>query len=142
MVGYVDDTTIYAVIPRLLSRQVIKSLKRDFAAIHSWCLKWHTRLNPTKTNSTLASSSQTYAPCSSDLTLGGAGLEEIKRLRIIRVIFNSTLMFETHLRKFVSKAARSLCIVHWAEKLFDCPRVLKSCFDAYVLCKLEHYANV
>ena len=38
IVGYADDTTIYAVIPRLLSRpQVIESLNQDLAANDSWC---------------------------------------------------------------------------------------------------------
>ena len=52
MLGYAGDTTIYEVIPRPLSRpQFMESLNRDLAAIHSWCLKWHMRLNPRKTKS-------------------------------------------------------------------------------------------
>ena len=40
----------------------------------------------------------------------------------------------------MSKAARSLDVVRRAGELFDCPRVLKSCFIAYVLYSLEYYA--
>ena len=77
---YADDTTIYAVIPRLLSRpQVLESLNQDLAAINSWCLKWHMRLNPKKTNSMLVGRSQTIAPGYGDLPLGGAELEKLKR---------------------------------------------------------------
>ena len=50
IVSYADDTTINAVIPRpLLRLQVMESLNQDLAAINSWCLKWHTRLNHKKT---------------------------------------------------------------------------------------------
>ena len=46
IVGYADNTTIYAVIPTpLSSSQVLESQNPDLAAINSWCLKWHMRLN-------------------------------------------------------------------------------------------------
>ena len=39
-VGYADDTTNCAVIPRPISRpQVMESLNQGLAAINSWCLK-------------------------------------------------------------------------------------------------------
>ena len=51
MAGYEDDTTSYAVIPRLFSRpQVMESLNQDLVALNSWCLKWHMKLNSKKTN--------------------------------------------------------------------------------------------
>ena len=72
-----SDTTIYAVIPRpLLRSQVMNSLNQNFAAINSWCLKWHMRLNPKKTRSMLVSRSRTIAPGYGDLTLIGAEFEE------------------------------------------------------------------
>ena len=42
------------------------------------------------------------------------------------------------MREVVSKAVRSLD----AGKLFDCPRVIKSCFNAYVLPSLKYCAPV
>ena len=49
IVGYENDTTIYSAFPRLHSRsQVMESLNQDFAAINSWCLKWHMKLKPKK----------------------------------------------------------------------------------------------
>ena len=61
-----------------------------------------------------------------------------KWLRILEVTFHSKLTFETYLREVGSKAARILGIVRRTGKLFDCPRVLKSCFDAYILSSLEY----
>ena len=42
----------------------------------------------------------------------------------------------------MSKAVRNLEVVRRAGKLFDCPRVLKSCFNAYALFILEHCVPV
>ena len=88
------------------------------------------------------SRSRIYALSCGDLTVGGAELEEVKGLRILGVTVDSKLTFETHLREVVSKAAKSLSIVRWAGKFFDCSRVLKSCFNAYVLSNLQHCAPV
>ena len=48
--SHADDTTFYAVILRPLSSpQGMESLNQDLQAFNSWCLKWHKRLNPKKT---------------------------------------------------------------------------------------------
>ena len=87
-------------------------LKHDLAAINSWCLKWHVRLNP-KTNSMVVSRSRTSA-LGYDLTLGGAELEELKSLRFLEVTSNCKLTFETHLREIISKDARNIKVVRRA----------------------------
>ena len=92
-------------------------------------------LNPRKTKITIAG---TYALSYGDLTLGGEEFEEVKSLHILKVTFDSKITFETHLREVVSKATRSLDVVRWAGKLFDCSRVLNSCVNAYVFPKLSY----
>ena len=73
--GHTDDTMIYAVIPRPLSRsQGIESLNQDLAAVNFWCLKRHVRFNPMKTESAVAIRSQTSVPSYGELTHGGAEL--------------------------------------------------------------------
>ena len=86
------------------------------------------------------SRSLTSAPGYDDHTLGGAELEEIKSLRVLEVTFDSEVAFEMFFREVVSQAARNLGVVRRAGKLFDCLRVLKSCFNAYVLSSLEYCA--
>ena len=88
------------------------------------------RLNPKKTKSMLNL-------CYGDLTLGGAEIKEVMRLRIFRVPLDSKLTFEIHLREVVSKAAISFGIVIRAEKLFECSHVLNTCFNAYALFNLS-----
>ena len=76
--GYVDDTTICAVIPKpLLRPQVMDSLNQDLATIDCWSLKWH-RLNPKKTEPTVASRSWINASSYGDLNFGGVKLEGVK----------------------------------------------------------------
>ena len=101
------------------------------------------RFNSKKTKSRVVSRSCIYSPSNGYLTLGGVELEEvIKELRILGLTLDSKLMFETLLRKVVSKAVRSLGVVSRAGKLFDCLCMLKSCFTAYVLSILEYCASV
>ena len=66
----------------------------------------------------------------------------VKELRILGVTFDFALTFETHLQEVVSKAARNLWMVRRAEKVIECPRMLKGCFNAYVLSSLEYCATV
>ena len=65
---------------------------------------------------------------------------QVRCLRILEVTFYSNMTFGTHLTtkqvdlwEVVPKVARSLGVVLRAGNLFDCPSVLKSCFNAYVL---------
>ena len=106
--GYADDTMIYAIIHILLLHPLVMiSLNQDLAVINSWCLKWHTRLNIKITKPMVVSQSQIIAHGYGDLTLGGTELE-VKSLHILVVALASKLTFEMHVRKVVSKAARSL----------------------------------
>ena len=93
IVGYADDTTIYAVIARQSSRrQVTELLNQYLAAVKFGCLKWHMRLNPKKAKSKLIIWSGTIAPGYGDLTLGGADLEELKSLHYLGLTYDSKWM--------------------------------------------------
>ena len=61
----------------------MESLNHDLAAINSWCLKWHMRLNPKNTTAMVISRSRIIASGYGDLTLGGAELEKVKSLHIL-----------------------------------------------------------
>ena len=64
----------------------------------------------------VVSRSQINALGYGDLTLGGSEHEKVNGLRILGVTLNCQLTFEIHLREVVSKAARSLGVVHRAGK--------------------------
>ena len=65
----------------------------------------------------------TYAPSYGDL-------------RVSWITFDSRFRFESHLREVVLKAGRRLAVVQRTGKLPDCSRVLKNCFNVYVLFSL------
>ena len=83
------------------------------------------------------SRSRTITPSYGHLTLSGAELEEVKSKRILGVTLDSKLTFKTHFREVVQKAAKSLGVALLA---FDCHRVVKSYFNAFVLSNLEYFA--
>ena len=89
-------------------------------------------LNPRKKESMVLVRPRTHAPGYGDLTLSGEEFEKAKSLRILGVTFDSELTFETNLREVMSKTAKSLAVMRRAKKLFEWPRVLKSCFNAHV----------
>ena len=70
------------------------------------------------------------------------GYSDSESLRILGIILDYKLTFDTHVSDSMSQEAESLDIVHHVEKLFDCPPVLKSCVNACVLPKLEYCASV
>ena len=76
------------------------------------------------------------------LTLSGAELEEVNGLRILGITLDSKMTFMTHLREIAWNASGSLGVVRQVGKLFAYPRVLNSCFNAYVLFTLEYYTSV
>ena len=94
----------------------------------------------------MVSRSRTYDPGYGDLSFCGAEFKEVKCLRILRVwdLFEWSSVershIETYLSEAVSKAARNLCVVRRAGKLFDCKRVVKSYFNAYVSSSLKYCA--
>ena len=94
-------------------------------------------LNLKKIKSIVVSRSRTYASGYS-----GVEREEVRSLRILGATFYSKFTLETHMRKVVPKVARSLCVILRARKLFDCPRVPKSCFNVYVFLNLDYCAPV
>ena len=74
--GYANDTTIYAVILRPLSRpQATELLNQSLAAIDAWCLKRPMRFNRQKIEPRKVSRFCTYAPGYGTLTLGVLSLK-------------------------------------------------------------------
>ena len=86
----------------------------------------------------IVSRSRTVALSYGDPTLGGAELDVVKSLRITGVIVDSKLTVEGSCVNN-SQESGGLCRT---EKLFNCPRVLKGYFNAYVSTSLEYCVPV
>ena len=81
----------------------------------------------------------TCAPGFRGLTLDRAELQPGgKKSANSRGSLRLQLTFEINFREVMYKAARSLCIMRRVRELFDCSRVLKNCFNVYVLASLKY----
>ena len=122
LVGCADDSTLIDVVP---SQGVIvivaESLSRDLVKVSEWCDLWITKLNASKTNTTIFSWSRTMHPQSPALTIGGTVLKESDDLVMLGVTFDCKMTFEKHLGS-VSRAASQRLSILIKEVLASIPR--------------------
>ena len=77
LIGYVDDSTLMAVVPSPGVRvAVAESLIRDLGRVSKWCDLWGMKLNASKTKTMIVSRSRTMHPKSPPLTIDGTLLKE------------------------------------------------------------------
>ena len=96
LVGYADDSTLLCRIPHPRDRSsVAASFKDDLAVISDWCSML---VNPSKMRGMIISRSRTVEPLFPDLVIEGFVVEMVSELKILGVIFNSKLTFETKVR--------------------------------------------
>ena len=141
LVNYADDSTLFSICNRPSDREyVAQSINRDLEQISLWCDRWMMKLNPSKTKTLIISRSRTVSPVHGDLILNGTILKVSDSLVILGVNLDSKLTFEYQIKSVVSSAARSRGIVRRATKILVTKEVLKTCFRAYVLSRLEYCA--
>ena len=105
--GYVDDTTLVAVVPSPGERVAVsESMNRDLNRVSVWCNLCGMKLNASKINTMIVSRSRTVHPHFTPLTLYGTVLGEPADLVILGVTFDAKMTFEKHLRSVSSAAAQ------------------------------------
>jgi len=143
LVGYADDSTLIAVVPRPSDRPLVEaSILRDLEAIHRWSGECNMKLNPGKTKSFIASRSRTALPCHMPLVFNGVEIKSRTVLKILGVEFDSKMTFETHIRSMVSMASRKIGLLRMARRMFNDVVVLRRCFFAFILPNLEYCSVV
>ena len=106
-VGYADDSTLVAVIPKPSDRpRVEASILRDLRAVRRWCDEWCMKLNPSKTKSLVVSRSRTAYPVHGSLSVDGTIVKESSVLEILGVKFDWKFLFGEHIRS-IAKLAMS-----------------------------------
>merc|ERR1712055_742922 len=68
-------------------------------------------VNPSKTKAMVISRSRTNAPPYPDLILNGTVVDVVKELRVLGVVLESKLTFESHVRCVAAAASRKLGIL-------------------------------
>ena len=140
---HADDSTLMAVVPSPRVRvAVAESLIRDLGRVREWCDHLGMKLNASKIKTMMVSRSRTMHPQSPPLTIGGTVLKESDDLVILGVTFDSTMIFEKHLR-YVSKAAsQRLGILRKSWRVFHDRSLLGRCFGGFVLPVLEYCSAI
>ena len=142
-VTYADDSTPLAVVPSARDRpRVVGSINDDLARISDWCGRWDMRLNASKTKSMVISRSRALVPGFPDLLLGGSRLDMVSTLKILGVVFDSKLTFESHLREVATSASQRLGILRKTWGVFRDTEIVKRCFWSFLLPVLEYCAPV
>ena len=100
LIGYVDDSTLIAVVPSLGGRvRVAKSPNSDPGKVSEWSDLWWMKLNASKTMTIYDDLQITHnASPVTPLTIGGTVLKESDELDILVVIYDSKITFEKYLR--------------------------------------------
>ena len=143
LVSYADDSTLYACVrsPDLRSA-VAESLNNDLFKIQSWCRLWGMTLNPKKSNSILVSRSRTLFPPHPDLYINDQVIAQTDSLKLLGVLFDSKLTFESHLRSIASSIAQKVGIMRKCRVIYDSDLILKKCFFSFILPYFEYCAPV
>ena len=98
------------------------------------------KLNASKTKNMIVSRSLTMHPQSNPLTIDGTVLKESDDLDILRVTFDSKLVFEKHLRSVSMAASQRLGILGKSWRVFHDRLLIGRCFWGFVLLVFKYFS--
>ena len=143
MVGYADDSTLFAVAPCPKDRiSVAHSLNRDLRKVSDWCRLRGMRLNAAKTKTMIISRSRTLLPVFPEVVIDGLVIEESSTLMILGVTLDCKLTFEHHVRLLAKSVSQKLGIMRRVWRIFGDRALLRRCFFCFVLPILEYCSAV
>ena len=128
-VAYADDMTIYVIIPKPAMRGVFaQMLSDDLIVIRAWCIQWGMQLNASKTKSIIFSRSRTHLPEHPGLSIGHDTIENVDHLKLLGILFDSKLTFESHLRYITSIISQKIGILRKCWKTYRDNAIILECF--------------
>ena len=99
-------------------------------------------MNANKTQSMIVSRSRTVQPHHPDLFIDGVPLTANNSFKILGVLFDNKLTFESHIRSVSSSIAQKLGLLRKSFKIFGDPSILMKCFNAFILPCFEYCSPV
>ena len=102
-VKFADDGTIWKTDRCMKTLEV--ELQRDLEAIETWTKKWRMKLNEDKTEYCLFSK---FNPDSINLSLKGRQLKRMREVKLLGVLLDENLSFNTHIQKTISKTSKAI----------------------------------
>ena len=143
LVGYADDSTLVAHVPRPCDRaDVVASLNHDLESIVAWCDRWGMQVNPDKTKALIISRSRTIHPVFPGLVLNGVPVDIVPEMKLLGIILDSKLSFESQIRAIVASTSSRIGILRKVSSLFSDAEVVTRSFWSYILPLLEYCSPV
>lgn len=143
LVGYADDSTLIAPVSCPRDRVLVAaSLNRDLDVIVAWCSRWGMLINSSKTYGMIVSRSRTIAPSFPDFVIGGSAIMLVNELKILGVVIDSKLTFESHVRGIAAAASRRVGILRKSLTVYGDRSVASRCFWSFVLPVFEYCSPV
>ena len=143
LVGYADDSTLVAHVPRPSDRvAVVASLNRDLELIAAWCDRWGMSVNPSKTKAIIISRSRTAYPVFPRLVLNGTTVKVVQELKLLGIILDCKLTYESQIRAIVASTSSRLGILRKVSGLYCDAEVVTRSFWSFVLPLLEYCSPV
>ena len=115
---------------------IATSLNRDFISIDKWCAKWGMLVNVAKTYGMMISRSQTAWPMFPDLFIVGNIVKMVGELKILVVVLDSKLTFESHVRFVAASASRQIGILRKTRSVFRDNSIVSCFLVVYSSCPL------
>ena len=143
ILAYADDTSLYAHITSPAMRLgIADSLTEDLNKIQAWCLQWGMKLNPSKSKEMIVSRSRTRFPEHPNLSINGALVNQVDRLKLLGVTLDSKLTFEAHLRNMSRSISQKLGLLRKSKKIYEDDIILRKCFFSFTLPHFEYCSAV
>ena len=142
-VAYADDTTIYVVIPKPADRaRLALKLKSDLQFIKEWCRLWGMELNPSKTKSIIFSRSRTDVPEHPNIMLENTIIENVEALRLLGVIFDPKLTFQSHISTVTRIVSQKIGILRKCWQTYRDDSIVLKTFYSFILPFFEYCSPV
>ena len=106
----------------------VKGPFRNLVRLQAWWSLWGMLLSLIKTKAMLISRSRKAYPEHPVISIDNIVLDNVRELKILGVIFDSKLTFETHVRTMVTSVAQKIGILRRAWAIYQDVDVVLRCF--------------
>ena len=116
---YADDTTLYALIrnPDTIAA-ACNSLQASIDRLQTWGAQWKIKFEPSKSQAILLDRHRPSLDVP-QLTFDGMQVPESPQLKLLGVLFDSTLSFRAHIRSLAVRANQRLGLLRKASRILD-----------------------
>ena len=138
---FADDSSLHCSDKNIESVQF--SLQQSINQVSSWCDQNHMALNPQKTKSMVLTSRQKHQriPLTLKLEVNGNVIEQVHEHRVLGVIVDEELKWQSHINHISKQLARNLFLLNRLRHYVDIP-TRKLFFEAHCLSRINYASTI